>query len=94
MDLEILLKQYDTTLTQYNQLNSEYLTYTKNTSVADLNKDLISVSNMNTQESNLKENDVISTADIRSELFDGENIITGQTDNGQSKLVSGPFVTK
>ena len=45
MDLEILLKQYDTTLTQYNQLKSEYLTYTKNTSVADLNKDLISVSN-------------------------------------------------
>ena len=45
MDLEILLKQYDTTLTQYNQLNSEYLTYIKNTSVADLNQDLISVSN-------------------------------------------------
>jgi hypothetical protein len=45
MELEILLKQYDNTLTQYNQLNSEYLTYIKNTDVADLNKDLISISN-------------------------------------------------
>ena len=64
------------------------------TQTIDEEGNLISVSNMNTQESNLKENDVISTADIRSELFDGENIITGQTDNGQSNLVSGPFVKK
>jgi hypothetical protein len=54
---------------------------------------LISVANMNTTESNLKEkeNDVISVADIRSELFEGENIVVGKTDNGQSQLLSGPF---
>ena len=33
----------------------------------------------------------ISVADIRNELFSGENIITGKSDNGQSELVSGPF---
>jgi len=42
----------------------------------------------------LKEQDVISSADIRKELFEGENIITGKTDNGQSELVSGPFAKK
>ena len=45
----------------------------------------------NTQEKNLQEKDIISVADIRSELFEGENIITGKTDNGQSELLSGPF---
>lgn len=39
-------------------------------------------------------NDEISTADIRAELFEGDNIITGKSDYGQSQLVSGPFVTK
>ena len=38
--------------------------------------------------------DTISVADIRSELFDGENIITGKTDYGRSELVSGPFSLK
>jgi len=64
------------------------------TQTIDEEGNLISVSNMNTQETNLKENDVISTADIRSELFDGENIIIGKSDNGQSQLVSGPFASK
>ena len=45
----------------------------------------------NTQEENLLSNDSISVGDIRSELFEGDNIITGKTDNGISKLVSGPF---
>jgi hypothetical protein len=36
----------------------------------------------------------ISSADIRNELFEGENSVIGKTDNGQSQLVSGPFVTK
>ena len=35
--------------------------------------------------------DTISVADIRSELFDGENIVVGKTDYGRSELVSGPF---
>ena len=35
--------------------------------------------------------DTISVADIRSELFDGENVVVGKTDYGQSQLKSGPF---
>ena len=45
MELETLLKQYDNTLTQYTQLNSEYLTYIKNTNDASLSNDLITVDN-------------------------------------------------
>jgi hypothetical protein len=51
--------------------------------------------NANTQEQNLtRSNEEISAADIRAELFEGENIVVGKTDNGQSELVSGPFATK
>lgn len=46
----------------------------------------------NTQEKVLLEKDTISVADIRSELFDGDNIVIGKSDNGRSELVSGPFV--
>jgi hypothetical protein len=52
---------------------------------------LIGVNNINTQEQSLKEQDNISTADICMELFEGENIVIGKTDNGQSQLISGPF---
>lgn len=45
MELETLLKQYENTLTQYTQLNSEYLTYIKNTNDANLSNDLITVDN-------------------------------------------------
>lgn len=38
-----------------------------------------------------KDADVISVADIRSELFNGENVVIGKTDYGQSQLKSGPF---
>ena len=38
--------------------------------------------------------DTISVADIRSELFDGDNVITGKTDYGRSELLSGPFSMK
>jgi len=55
---------------------------------------LIGVSGINTQERTLKDQDSISTADVRAELFEGENIIVGKTDNGQSELLSGPFVNK
>jgi hypothetical protein len=41
-----------------------------------------------------KEPETISVADIRSELFDGENVIVGKTDYGQSQLKSGPFANK
>jgi len=57
----------------------------------DKEGNLIGVNNANTQEFALKEQDNISSADICTVLFEGENIIVGKTDNGQSKLVSGPF---
>ena len=41
-----------------------------------------------------KDPEAISVADIRSELFDGENVVVGKTDYGQSQLKSGPFANK
>lgn len=60
----------------------------------DENGNLIGVNNINTQESVLKDKDTISTADICMELFEGENIVVGNSDHGQSKLISGPFANK
>ena len=61
------------------------------TQTVDKDGNLIGINNANTQEFALKEQENISTADICSELFEGENIVVGKTDNGQSQLVSGPF---
>jgi hypothetical protein len=55
---------------------------------------LVGVNNMNTQEKGLLDQGEISVANIRNELFEGENIVTGKTDNGQSELISGPFANK
>ena len=55
---------------------------------------LVGVNNVNTHEFALKEQENISTADICMELFEGENIVVGKTDNGQSQLISGPFANK
>ena len=57
---------------------------------------LVGINNMNSQEENLKSStdNTISVSDIRKELFEGDNIIVGKSDNGQSELISGPFVTK
>jgi len=52
---------------------------------------LVGVNNSNTQEFALKNQENISTADICSELFEGDNIVIGKTDNGKSQLISGPF---
>jgi hypothetical protein len=55
---------------------------------------LVGIANMNTQESVLvekAEKEEISVSDIRSELFESENVVIGKSDNGQSLLVSGPF---
>jgi hypothetical protein len=64
------------------------------TQTIDKDGNLIGVNNINTQESSLNKNDTISTADICMELFEGENIVTEKTDNGQSELISGPFAIK
>ena len=37
------------------------------------------------------QNDVVSIDDIRNNLFEGDNIVTGETDHGKSQLLSGPF---
>jgi hypothetical protein len=49
---------------------------------------------ISTQEKSLANTESISVADIRSELFEGDNVVTGKTDYGRSELVSGPFVIK
>jgi hypothetical protein len=64
------------------------------TQTIDDEGNLIGVNNLNTQEISLNEQENISTADICMELFEGENIVTGKTDYGQSELVSGPFANK
>lgn len=64
------------------------------TQTIDDQGNLIGINNANTQEFALKDQENISTADICMELFEGDNIITGKTDNGQSQLVSGPFANK
>jgi hypothetical protein len=64
------------------------------TQTIDDQGNLVGVNNGNTQEFALKEKENISTADICMELFEGENIIVGKSDNGQSQLVSGPFANK
>jgi predicted RNA-binding protein YlxR (DUF448 family) len=64
------------------------------TQTIDEEGNLVGVNNINTQESTLKEQENISTADICKELFESENIVVGKSDNGQSQLVSGPFANK
>lgn len=62
------------------------------TQTMDADGNLISI--QNTQETKLKLQDTISVGDIRSELFEGENIVIGKSDYGQSQLKSGPFASK
>jgi hypothetical protein len=60
----------------------------------DQEGNLIGVSATSQEKALTTNEDTISVADIRSELFDGDNIITGKTDYGRSELVSGPFSMK
>uniref|UniRef100_A0A6C0KXV0 Uncharacterized protein n=1 Tax=viral metagenome TaxID=1070528 RepID=A0A6C0KXV0_9ZZZZ len=64
------------------------------TQTIDDEGNLVGANSANTQESFFKDQDVISSADISKELFEGDNIVVGQSDNGQSELISGPFATK
>jgi hypothetical protein len=63
------------------------------TQTIDENGNLVGVSATSTEQ-HLQQQESISVADIRSELFEGENIVIGKTDNGRSELVSGPFAVK
>jgi hypothetical protein len=60
----------------------------------DSEGNLVGIQNMNTQESSFAKDEEISAADIRKELFEGDNIIVGKSDNGQSELLSGPFASR
>ena len=64
------------------------------TQTIDKEGNLIGVNSANTQEFAMRDQENISTADICSELFEGENVVIGKTDNGQSLLKSGPFANK
>jgi hypothetical protein len=60
----------------------------------DEDGNLIGINNANTQEKKLLERsngDEISVADIRSELFEGDNIVVGKSDKGLSLLQNSPF---
>lgn len=61
------------------------------TQTLDNDGNLVGVS---TQENYFKEMDSVTSADIRNELFEGDNIVVGKSDNGLSKLVGGPFAPK
>ena len=60
------------------------------TQTIDENGNLIGL-NANTQETVLNQKEVVSSSEVCQELFEGENIVVGNTDNGKSQLVSGPF---
>lgn len=69
-----------------------------NTITQDIDSEgnLVGVSDLNSTEKTFssKEPETISVVDIRSELFESENIVTGKTDYGMSQLKSGPFATQ
>lgn len=52
---------------------------------------LIGTGNTSLEQVLAGEGDTITVADIRNELFEGENVVVGKTDYGQSQLKSGPF---
>ena len=64
------------------------------TQTIDKEGNLIGVNSANTQEFAMRDQENISTADICKELFEGENIVVGKSDYGQSQLKSGPFAKK
>lgn len=68
------------------------------TQTIDKDGNLVSIGSSNTQETALKNNnegaDVVSSEEVKDELFGGDNIVIGKTDNGMSELVSGPFASK
>ncbi len=63
------------------------------TQTIDSDGNLIGANSASTQESFFKDQDEITSADISKELFEGDNIVVGKTDNGQSELISGPFAS-
>lgn len=61
------------------------------TQTIDDDGNLVGLNNFVSAESNLKQRQEVSISDIKSELFEGENIVVGKTDNGRSKLTNDIF---
>lgn len=85
--------------TKQKAINDNKLNAEKNGNVItqDIDKEgnLVGVGHTTTEQIfDTKDPESISAADIRSELFDGPNIVVGKTDYGQSQLKSGPFANK
>jgi hypothetical protein len=61
----------------------------------DIDKDgnLIGTGHNTTENVLNNDAETISVADIRTELFEGENVVVGKTDYGQGQLKSGPFAS-
>lgn len=56
---------------------------------------LIGINNLNTQENIFNGKEEVTSANIRNELFEGENIVLDKnTDHGQSQLTHNPFTDK
>lgn len=56
---------------------------------------LLGIGNNTTEQTfSTKDPETITAADIRNELFEGDNVVIGKTDYGQSQLKSGPFANK
>ena len=61
------------------------------TQTIDKDGNLVGLNNFVSAESNLDKNKEISVSDIQTELFEGENIVVGKSDNGLSKLTNNLF---
>ena len=59
----------------------------------DENGNLIGINNNSQAETLLakQESTGISASDVIQEMFEGDDIVTGKTDNGKSQLISGPL---
>lgn len=59
---------------------------TQITQTIDEQGNLVSVNNVNSQVNELNKNDEISVSDVQKELFEGDNVVMGKSDNGLSNL--------
>lgn len=77
-----------------NKKNAEKIG-TKVTQDIDSEGNLIGVGETSTEKTfTTEEPENVTAADIRKELFESENVVTGKSDYGQSQLKSGPFAKK
>lgn len=90
MDFEKRVKETKQKAIEENMKNAEKSGNVLSQTI-DKDGNLIGVNTASTHEFALGEQENISTADICAELFEGDNIVVGKTDNGQSLLKSGPF---